>query len=368
MHVSPETLYRRWEELARLRDCGFRWEGSSYGKPSRSLSSDEEGLAKHAPGLLALLGLAPTGFPAQASVRDALVKLHSQHAVFDCDSRMVLRYASEAADVWRIMCRDCYELKKKKCRNPTLQSLMDLIELPARSSSSADLDVACASSAPDTLVDDDNSSGALNAVDVLSLFPSFADFDHDAASGDDIEITGMTCTCEHCIGGAAGALVEIEDDNATSPQISGPAPHIPIPDARLGAQRKETLGAANGRRLRMKKKTTPKEKDGMKKKKNSSNTTSHVKKTASRRESKDQHRQLKLPISIVTRKGNARRAFEMYIMDQDGYVCGMTSKSGHKQFDQKLAALIYKCACDINTGLVSTVHGARVCVSDTREF
>ena len=89
---------------------------------------------------------------------------------------------------------------------------------------------------------------------------------------------------------------------------------------------------------------------------------------ASRRESKDQHRQLKLPISIVTRKGNARRAFEMYIMDQDGYVCGMTSKSGHKQFDQKLAALIYKCACDINTGLVSTVHGAKVCVSDTREF
>ena len=105
VRVPPDVLFDRWEPFAKLRDAGFEWDGSTYGKPSRALSSDESGLIRHAGALRELLQLAPTGFPAQSSVRDALLKLHASYKVFSCDERMAYRQANDAANVWRIMSR-----------------------------------------------------------------------------------------------------------------------------------------------------------------------------------------------------------------------------------------------------------------------
>ena len=118
LHVPVADLFDAWAPLARLRDTSFEWDGSAYSKPSRNLSCDRSGLEAHKDALMELVRLAPTGFPAHASVREALLQLDSRFNIFAGQSN-TFKVASDAADVWRVMCRDLYDLKK--IRGPVYQ-------------------------------------------------------------------------------------------------------------------------------------------------------------------------------------------------------------------------------------------------------
>ena len=114
VHFQPLELATSWRAFAQLRTPGFEFDGSGYGKPVRSLSGDLTGLVAYSAPLKCLLGVAPTGFPSQASVRDSLLLLQKDHNIFQCQPHMEEKRADEAADIWRVMCKDLYNIKKKQ--------------------------------------------------------------------------------------------------------------------------------------------------------------------------------------------------------------------------------------------------------------
>ena len=63
--VCSATLVVRWERFAKLRNPGFRFDGTVYPRPSRAAAGDSEGLREHIGPLLELIKLAPFGCPSQ---------------------------------------------------------------------------------------------------------------------------------------------------------------------------------------------------------------------------------------------------------------------------------------------------------------
>ena len=74
-HFRPETLTSKWDGLASVRNTDFAWDGSAYGALSRTMGATPEGLQSHAEALGPLTDDAPSGFPSQKNLRDALGEL-----------------------------------------------------------------------------------------------------------------------------------------------------------------------------------------------------------------------------------------------------------------------------------------------------
>ena len=112
--VDETALFSQWGVLANLKKTGFEWDGSDYTKASRALSQDESGLVTYHEPLVPLLKQAPSGFPTFHSVRQVLHMLHTKYNILgDIPEKQEFSYVSDAADKWRIMCKDVYEQKKR---------------------------------------------------------------------------------------------------------------------------------------------------------------------------------------------------------------------------------------------------------------
>ena len=106
-------LIAGWDKLASQRAPGFKWDCSTYSALSRQSLPDFKGLSAHAPALKVVLELSPSGFPAYSLVRSAIYDLCRMYNIFDnCPPKLQFKYAGEAADAWKILCRHVYELAK----------------------------------------------------------------------------------------------------------------------------------------------------------------------------------------------------------------------------------------------------------------
>ena len=98
-HVDEGSLQAAWEEYTRLSDPGFAFDGSSYGKPLRSLCGDLQGLSQHAKPLGDLLTLAPSGFPSQGNARQVLLALHTKYKMLKCPEQHMCKEANTASGI-----------------------------------------------------------------------------------------------------------------------------------------------------------------------------------------------------------------------------------------------------------------------------
>ena len=142
-----------------------------------SLSADQEGLAKYAWPLKSLLQLAPSGFPAHSSVRSALLALHKSQGVLGCEKRHAFKVAGEAADVWRIMCKDVYNLRKGngKVHVEGVEELVSLIEIQPPK-------------------DQEGDTRRMEPEEVANMFPDFDAMgeDREVAAQDTVDTTPRT--------------------------------------------------------------------------------------------------------------------------------------------------------------------------------
>ena len=134
VHFDHVLLASELKFLAVLKKPGsFSWTGEDYAALGRSLSPNQDSLAAHSSVLKIILKHAGTGFPAQACMNRAMVRLHNQHQIFgpDLPAYRVDKVCSTSSDHWRIMCKHVYELRKKtaECEDPGLQECLDAIDL-----------------------------------------------------------------------------------------------------------------------------------------------------------------------------------------------------------------------------------------------
>ena len=381
-YFDSEDLFEELRELSKLKDPGFKWDGSTYQKPTRSTSADHEGLFAHRKALEVLLKVAPTGFPSHSDLKATFVKLHKKEQVFEGvrtdDAGKTLKAATEAADIWRIMCRDLYNLRKLEVKDHKVQFLVDMIELSTKEDGSTGGDdiVMC-----DDKDDDEQRSGVVSFPDFDSLVdPDLAaddfdsqqaaanfdsqqaadDFDSEqaaenfdseqaannfdseqaaanfdseqaannfdseqAADDSDVEIVAMQCRCPVCS----------KVDTGVS---RGSAP---IPSAKSGGQRIETVGK--------KEKMKATNKKAMKAIKVVSAKTKAV-----------LSQRIKLPIKIAERKtSKCGKQPEMYILHsvaKNSYVCGQ-KQSQSSSYRENIKAV----AKEIEEGKITTVKAAR---------
>ena len=199
--VDRDGLIDDWAPLLKLRQPGFDWSGKDYCKPERGSAADRAGLALYEDPLTSLLLRAPTGFPTFASLRDTFVECDARWNVFGSAClRSRYQAARDASDTWRKMCRDVYDFAKSGVCPPEASNLIKCIDLnadtprePSAESSRAAHSIA---SRPDPAVET----------------PQFAEF---TDSSSDVEIVSLSCKCPDCL--------------------------VPIPGAKSGAQRHETL-------------------------------------------------------------------------------------------------------------------------------
>ena len=116
-YFEPAALVEKWKHFANKQDQNFNWDGTGYGKPSRNTGADKEGLLVFKILLKELLALAPSGFPCFAKLRMAIWLLDEKYKILGgLESKQSWKASGEAANVCRIMCRDVYDLVKKRNR------------------------------------------------------------------------------------------------------------------------------------------------------------------------------------------------------------------------------------------------------------
>ena len=251
--VGPDvaSLVEKWTPLAALRDPGYTWDGALYAKPTRETGPDRVSLSMHKGALKLLLAECPTGFPSQVRLRDVLMELHQRHHILGCADRFVYKCANESADIWRVMCRDLYEMKKKQKKdsapreNQDVQELIDMIDTSDQeatwgtSLSSASLDAAASASVHvDAVEQATGVPKTADAVEQATGVPKTAEeverafqmswrqnSDHDegihisdASGDDDVIMVAAVCRCLECRRHRA----------------------VPVPSAARSGQRRET--------------------------------------------------------------------------------------------------------------------------------
>ena len=134
-YFDSEDLADQWKELANLRTCGFSWDGRDYAKPSRSTQADKQGLRLYMNALAILLKMAPTGFPSHADLRNTFMVLDKKHGIFGTTEKAQFRVATEATEIWRVMCKDVYNMAKGEDRkvDAEFKDLVEIITLPESS-------------------------------------------------------------------------------------------------------------------------------------------------------------------------------------------------------------------------------------------
>ena len=136
MVVKTEDVVSAWQQWLQLKECPFPWDGSAYSKPNRNQGPSSDGLRLYKGPLAALIALAPSGFPTMCSLRDALIVCDERFAIFKVSAgrtRGRLTEAAFAADVWRKMCRDVYNMQKSGVVAADMKDLAKLIDLSLKS-------------------------------------------------------------------------------------------------------------------------------------------------------------------------------------------------------------------------------------------
>ena len=323
-------LVEKWTPALQLRDPGFSWDGSAYGR-GRTVNLD--GLAQYKVPLRALLTIATTGFPSHSDMRATFIYLQPKYGLL-CHSKHVnARACDEAAEAWRAMCRDVYILRKGGAKDQRIQDLIDLIELPTVSSCGSSPgapsenlgeQIGSSSAKPDTAT----SPG--KPLDLDEVEALFADRASEVESDEEVQIISIECKCDECLKKktqAASRRATTTTEGPTAPEgkreaTEGSRP-IPIPSAGFGAQRNETL-----RRTRLTRKTTPSKaadvalvaKGAKRKKTRASKKTKKSEKTAKHR-SEQSACNIKMPLRLVCRVKKGRSA---YILGGGKYVAGQS--------------------------------------------
>ena len=110
IHFESSNLGENWKPLAELKEPGFKWDGTSYGR-GRQDTPNVSDLAKHTAALDPLISMAPSGFPAHSDLRAAFLALQEATTIFEGPAKYHFNIATDAADNWRVMCRHLYKLK-----------------------------------------------------------------------------------------------------------------------------------------------------------------------------------------------------------------------------------------------------------------
>ena len=137
--VDGHQLMEAWSPWLKLRQPGWAWGGSEYRRPHRNQAADVGGLELYKRPLLKLLELAPSGFPTHTSMREALLLCDDRFAILALADSSRLERAAVAADVWRKMAKDVYNMAKAGTHGahpPMLKDMVDMIDLSHREGSS----------------------------------------------------------------------------------------------------------------------------------------------------------------------------------------------------------------------------------------
>ena len=223
----------------------FKWDGSHYYKPKRSLGPDRQGLADGSPVLDALVSVAENAYPRHKNFVRVWFQLQAKFNVFGLDPAKatdedVNILCIRSSDNWRTQLRHCVELKKSLTKggktstvaSTELQHVLDGIVL-----STMTVDAATATTTDDdgrvsaTATTDDDGRLSHHGRVLLNNdgFPdikqindasdgdqsSFADDDDDDNGGDDpvdgndvaaaaidnedgVTVVGVRCRCTRC--------------------------------------------------------------------------------------------------------------------------------------------------------------------------
>ena len=330
-HFSPADLLAELTPLLKLRDPGFRWDGSS----AMDFSMDRR-CKTYKPVLLSILKFAPTGFPAHGDLEAAFQKMQAKFFVLEESGRQVPRMCTDAASAYRAMCKHIYNHKKDGSAAEGIEELIDMISLPAAPAKSS------CSSAQDV--------SPLTSGDVYSMCCLAAEEEKpDGDEEDDAIITHWPCRCPKCMARAKEApqdkedVVEITDSppklkQVTLSELFGDGLELespPVPNPKRGAQK-----LLSHRRLRVK---TP---DPNKVKKQGKLATGQEKKTVKK--------QGKLAKSLVKKKPDVELKGNATIVVRhkapwSGYI--MCPKFVCSQSHQKCAD--YKKNLDTVCGLIN---------------
>ena len=109
-HFHSPKLVEDWKPLAELKEPGFKWDGTSYGR-GRQDTPNVTDLAKHTAALDALISMAPSGFPAHTDLRATFLALQETTPIMEGPDKYHFNIATDSADNWRVMCRHIYKLK-----------------------------------------------------------------------------------------------------------------------------------------------------------------------------------------------------------------------------------------------------------------
>ena len=213
-----------------------------------------------------------------SDLRATLIKLHKKHQIFDGVTEKVVKAASEAADIGRVMCRDVYNLRKLEVTDHKVQHLVDMIELPTKGDGTSGDDKGDDDKGDDICDDKGDDKGDDEQTSGIVSFPDFDSLvdPQQAADDSDVEFVNMSCKCPEC--------------SKVDTSVNRGSP--PIPSARSGGQRIETVGKQEkkGRGTAKKKAVSAK-----------------IKKVLNAR--------IKLPIKILERKtSKCGKQPEMYIL------------------------------------------------------
>lgn len=345
---NPDELAQLWDDLAGRRDPGFQWDGSSYGV-SRGAAPDRDGLLRHLAPLRSLLTLAPSGFPSHPNLATALMRLDEKHSgLLRTSTRFTERAASLGADQWKVMCKHVYELQK---RTPSdlcepLTALVGLIALrPPDAATEPAPSAAAIVAAPAT-------RAVFGAAEAKALFPDLGHSDssdeafvvsspeeatpteqeqlpkvHTLPTEDDLVVTQVTCKCDECVlkrKTAAPSKVRLRQ-KTNDPNFMD-ALLRRVPSAAIGGQRKET---------------TPR-------------VALKPSKRNSARSAMKPSRPISGALKIVRRKPSLKRKGETYLLDEGGYVAGLSS-THHEDYDARVKGLVVA----IEDGRVASTDDAK---------
>ena len=158
--------------------------------------------------MVALLKLAPSGFPTHNSLKIAFIHLDSKYSIF-CPKKTKGRAtdSSNAADVWRVMCKDVYNMKRSGVHGPEMTELVDRIVLraiPAQPAppcprGQAALPRPRAPPSEPPVPDFAEFSDVDSALEEMEISDSDVD--------DDVEVVKVTCRCPDCLAGVPSAAI-----------------------------------------------------------------------------------------------------------------------------------------------------------------
>lgn len=347
-HFAARELVDEWANVLKLRDPGFKWDGSSYQGKGASIHVDS--LKSHEAGLVGLLKVAPSGFPSHTDLRSALAHLQVRHGILADDKLVTQTLSDDATEAWRLMAKHIYTLAKNPgtCV-PSLRSLVAKIVLP-KNYDATEEDVR-ASSARGSDEPEKANSSRLDEEQVAKLYDMPMDVDGDEQ--EDIEMLSIRCSCSECVQRAKKAkklgTISIEDDEVVPVQASG---KIPVANPKAGKQRLETKPPSSdsgaSRRKKYNSKSAPRTSQEVRKpkkpKKQAKTTT---------KEDEQQETLIDMPIKLVHRQ-NGKTKPEAYLLAGGKYLAGLSYRKNANYLEDAKALKI-----KIEAKEVATVESAR---------